>query len=69
MKSFVDHLCENKRESDRVLDLEMENTRLQYLVAELLIKNQMLRERLHRAMYQLESIGIFGFDFPDYRDR
>lgn len=34
----------NRRIEDRMIELELENTRLQRLVAELLIKNQQLRD-------------------------
>jgi hypothetical protein len=46
---------ESKLENDRLLALERENARLQRLVAELLIKNQMLRDTLCREESDVES--------------
>ena len=60
---------EEKLESDRLLELETENTRLQRLVAELLIKNQRLRDSLCRVVTHLESTEISAFDQLDWQDQ
>lgn len=41
--------CRENQDAARLRALEDENTRLQHLIAELLMKNQLLRERLSRA--------------------
>jgi hypothetical protein len=47
---MMDRSCiERKSDVDRTLDLELENARLQRLVAELLMKNQTLRDMLHHV--------------------
>ncbi len=42
----------------RILELEVENIRLQQLVAELLIKNQQLRHQLCAGATTLEAAGL-----------
>jgi hypothetical protein len=43
--SSIDHRATASDYNDRLTELEMENSRLHRLVAELLIKNQQLRKR------------------------
>ncbi len=52
-----DHL-----DSDRFFALERENARLQRLVAELLMKNQMLRDTLYRVERASGHEDVLEFD-------
>jgi hypothetical protein len=42
--SLLEHQTISSGEGDRILDLEVENARLRKLVAELLVKNEQLRQ-------------------------
>lgn len=50
------------QENDRLLMLEKENARLQQLVAELLMKNQVLRDTLCHAELSAGPVNMLEFD-------
>lgn len=61
--------CTEHQNTNRLLDLESENVRLQHLVAELLMKNQLLRDRLAYAEASLKAVEIPTSSFSAQRAR
>jgi hypothetical protein len=60
---MMDRSCnEGKPEGDKAVSLEKENARLQRLVAELLMKNQTLRDMLSRLEANTKPPELFAVD-------
>jgi site-specific recombinase len=52
----LNHQTNTNADSRRILELELQNARLQQLVAELLIKNQQLRLKRQVVQKQLDAV-------------